>query len=61
MNEKISSLKEDLELLKKKYNFDIFESENYDGKENYSGSEYYFSIDGEIYLKESIIEILQKK
>jgi len=56
--EKISDFKEELKLLMKKYNFEIHESDNYNGMDEYCGTDCYFSVEGYIWYSETISEIL---
>ena len=56
--EKISDFQEEIKLLMKKYNFEIHESTNYNGMDEYCGTDFYFSVDGYIWYIETISEIL---
>lgn len=56
--EKIESFKQDLKSVLEKHKIGIYESDNYDGEENYCGSTAYFTVDGQWWLNESIPEIL---
>ena len=43
-----------------KYNFGKYESDNYNGMEEYCGTDYYFTVDGETWYGETISEILDE-
>jgi hypothetical protein len=55
---KIEAFKTELKALMNKYNFGKYESDNYNGMEEYVGTDYYFTIDGETWYGETITEIL---
>ena len=55
---KIEAFKTELKALMTKYNVGKHESDNYNGMEEYSGTDYYFTIDGETWYGETIAEIL---
>ena len=56
--EKIEEFKTELKILMTKYNFGKHESDNYNGMEEYCGTDYYFIVDGETWYGETIAEIL---
>lgn len=58
--ETIESFKTELKALAEKYNFGKDEMDNYDGEEEYCGTDYYFTIDGEAWYLETIDEILSE-
>lgn len=43
-----------------KYNFGKAEKDNYNGMDEYCGTDYYFTIDGEAWYSETIAEILDE-
>lgn len=55
---KIEAFKDELKALMTKYNFGKYESMQYNGMEEYCGSDYYFIVDGEKWYDETIEEIL---
>lgn len=55
---KIEAFKTELKALMTKYNFGKHESDNYDGMEQYCGTDYYFTVDDETWYGETIAEIL---
>ena len=55
---KIDKFKSELKTLMNKYNFGKHESDNYNGMEEYCGTDYYFIVDGEPWYAETISEIL---
>ncbi|MCH8067839.1 MAG: hypothetical protein IID16_01000 [Candidatus Marinimicrobia bacterium] len=57
---KAIAFKNELKDLMAKYNVGKHESDNYDGMEEYCGTDYYFVIDGEIWYHETISEIMDK-
>ena len=57
---KIAKFKKELKELMTKYAFGQYESNNYDGKEEYCGSNYYFVVDGETWYGETIDEIIEE-
>jgi hypothetical protein len=57
---KIEAFKTELKALMNKYNFGKHESDNYNGKEEYCGTDYYFTVDGETWYGETIAEILDE-
>lgn len=58
--EKIEAFKTELKTLMTKYNFGKHESNNYNGMEEYCGTDYYFTVDGEPWYIETIAEILDE-
>ncbi len=52
--EKISDFKDELKLLMNKYNFGKHESNNYNGMEEYCGTDSYFTVGGYIWYNETI-------
>ena len=58
--EKILAFKEELKLLMNKYNFGKHESDNYDGMDQYCGTDCYFSVEGYIWYSETVSEILDE-
>jgi len=56
-NNKIEAFKEELKSLMEKYGFGIFESDQYVDDE-YDSTDHYFTVDGEIFWDETIVEIL---
>ncbi len=58
--EKIEAFKTELKALMNKYNFGKSESDNYNGMEEYCGTDYYFTVDGETWHCETIAEILHE-
>lgn len=56
----IDDLKNDLLLLKKKYNITLWESDQYDSEDRYTGTDQYFIIDGEQYYVRTVQEILSE-
>jgi len=57
---KIEAFKTELKALMYKYNFGKVEKDNYNGMEEYCGTDYYFTIDGETWYSETIAEILDE-
>lgn len=57
---KLNAFKTELKELMKKYNFGKYESNNYNGIEEYCGTDYYFIIDGKTWYDETISEILDE-
>ena len=57
---KIEAFKTELKALMGKYNFGTYESDNYNGMEEYCGTDYYFTVDGETWYGETIAEILDE-
>lgn len=57
---KIEAFKTELKALMTKYNFGKSESHNYNGMEEYIGTDYYFTIDGKPWYGETIAEILDE-
>ena len=55
---KIEAFKNELKALMTKYNFGKHESDNYNGMEEYCGTDYYFTVDGETWFCETISEFL---
>lgn len=55
---KLFAFKKELKELIKKHNIGIHEEENYNGIEEYDGTDTYFTIDGFINYSETIIEII---
>ena len=55
---KIEAFKTEIKALMTKYNFGKDEIDNYNGMEEYCGTDYYFTIDGETWYSETIAEIL---
>lgn len=58
--EKIEAFKAELKQLKEKYNFGIIELPQYDGQEEYSHSDYHFSVDEYTWYNETVDEILNE-
>ncbi len=58
--EKIEAFKAELKALMNKYNFGKSESDNYNGMEEYCGTDYYFTVDGETWYCETIAEVLNE-
>ena len=54
----IDEFKTELKALMNKYNFGKHESDNYNGMEEYCGSDYYFIVNGDVWYVETISEIL---
>lgn len=57
---KIAAFKIELKTLMAKYNFGKAEKDNYNGMDEYCGTDYYFTIDGEAWYSETIAEILDE-
>jgi hypothetical protein len=57
---KIEAFKNELKALMNKYNLGKKESDNYNGMEEYCGTDYYFTVDGETWFSETIEEILDE-
>ena len=57
---KIEAFKTELKALMTKYNFCKHESYNYNGMEEYCGTDYYFTVDGETWYNQTIAEILDE-
>lgn len=57
---KIEAFKTELKALMTKYNFGKAEKDNYNGMDEYCGTDYYFTIDGEAWYGETIAEILDE-
>jgi len=55
---KIDEFKRELKALIDKYNFGIYESDNYNSMEEYIGSDYNFIVYGGVWYEETIQEIL---
>lgn len=55
---KIKEFKVELKNLMNKYNFGIKENDNYNGMDEYCGSDCYFTIYGEPWYGETVSEIL---
>lgn len=55
---KIDKFKIELKALMNKYNFGKHKSHNYNGMEEYCGSDYYFTVNGDVWYGETISEIL---
>lgn len=58
--EKFKAFKKALKKVFSDYNASIYESENYDGEESYSGSDFHIEIDGEVFWDKTINEILNE-
>ena len=58
IKKKIEAFKTELKALMNKYNFGKYQSDNYDGFEEYIGTDYYFTVDGKPYRGETIAEII---
>lgn len=56
----IADFKSDLKTLMAKYNFGISECPNYNGTEDYCGSDYYFVVNGETWYGDTIAQILDE-
>jgi hypothetical protein len=54
----VDEFKIELKALMDKYNFGKYESNNYNGMDEYCGSDCYFTIDGETWYGETVSEIL---
>jgi hypothetical protein len=57
---KVSQFKEELKALMNKYDFGKDESDQYNGMEEYCGTDYYFVVNGETWYSETISEIIDK-
>jgi len=57
-SKKNNEFKAELKSLINKYNFGKHESANYNGMEEFCGTEIYFTVDGYIWYNESVSEIL---
>ena len=57
---KIEAFKIELKALMTKYNFGQCESDNYNGMEEYYGTDYHFTVDGVPWYGETIAEILDE-
>ena len=57
---KINEFKTELKTLMDKYNFGKHESHNYDGNDEYCGTDYHFTIDDVPWYSETIYEILHE-
>lgn len=57
-NEQIEAFKNDIKNIVSKYNFGKHGIDNYNGMEEYCGTDYYFIVDGQIWFGETIPEIL---
>ena len=57
---KVTAFKSELKELMKKYNFGKDESDNYNGMEEYCGTDYYFVVGGETWYADTIAEILDE-
>ena len=57
---KIESFKTELKTLMDKYNFGFDYSDNYNGLEEYCGTDYYLIVDGVIWYNETIVEIFNE-
>lgn len=55
---KIEAFKTELKALMTKYNIGKDECDNYNGMEEYCGTDYYFTVDGETWYSETIAEFL---
>ncbi len=58
--QKVEVFKAELKALMTKYNFGKYESDNYNGWEEYCGTDYYFIVDGTPWYGETIAEILDE-
>jgi hypothetical protein len=56
----INNFKNDLESLCKKYNFGIKESDNYNGMEEYCGTDIYLTVDGHTWYGQTLDEIMEQ-
>tara|TARA_R110000824_G_scaffold369304_2_gene558762 strand:+ start:749 stop:964 length:216 start_codon:yes stop_codon:yes gene_type:complete len=59
-NEKIIAFKKELKELMVKYYFGKTEHDNYNGMEEYCGTDIYFTINGETYYSETVNEIIDE-
>ena len=57
---KVNKFKEELKALMNKYDFGKHESDQYNGMEEYCGTNYYFVVNGETWYGETIIEIIDE-
>jgi|JI10StandDraft_1071094.scaffolds.fasta_scaffold75596_3 hypothetical protein len=57
-NKKIEAFKNELKSLINKYNLGKQEHDNYNGMEEYCGTDYYFTVDGEGFYSQTINEFL---
>jgi hypothetical protein len=60
IEKKIEAFKTELKALMNKYNFGKHQGDNYDGMEEYIGTDYYFTVDGKPYRGETIAEIIDE-
>jgi len=58
--EKIIAFKKELKELMVKYDFGKTEHDNYNGMEEYCGTDIYFTINGEAYYSETVNEIIDE-
>jgi hypothetical protein len=58
--QKINKFAKELKKLMNKHKITFAENEQYDGHENYCGSDLYFAVDGEIYWSKMVAEILNE-
>jgi len=57
---KVNEFKEELKALMNKYDFGKDESDQYNGMEEYCGTDYYFVVNGETWYGETISEIIDE-
>ena len=57
---KVNEFKEELKALMSKYDFGKNESDQYNGMEEYCGTDYYFVVNGETWYGETISEIIDE-
>ena len=57
---KVNEFKEELKALMSKYDFGKDESDQYNGMEEYCGTDYYFVVNGETWYGETISEIIDE-
>ena len=57
---KINEFKEELKDLMNKYNFGKQEINNYNGTDDFCGTDIYFTVDGYVWYGETISEILDE-
>ena len=60
MKAKIDSFKDELKALMNKYNFGMHESQDYNGRDEYCGSNYYFKLEDEVWYWENLHEMINE-
>lgn len=58
--ERFNAFKEELKELSQKYKISIYESANYDGNEEYCGSDYFIKVDSKVIYDDTLNEVIDE-